>query len=121
MKFIADEGIDKSLVLLLRNAGHDVFYFAESEQSTIDPIVLSIANQEKRILITRDKDFGELVYRNKMIHAGIILSRLENLKSKARCEIIASFIFQNLDKLENAYIVIQPGAVRIRKLNESEN
>jgi predicted nuclease of predicted toxin-antitoxin system len=61
MKFVADEGVDASLVRLLREAGHDVYYFAETHQSTDDSIILEIANRERRILLTRDKDFGELV------------------------------------------------------------
>ncbi|MFN0216817.1 MAG: DUF5615 family PIN-like protein [Saprospiraceae bacterium] len=68
MKFIVDEGVDGTLVNLLREAEHDVFYFAESLQSTDDAIILEIANTENRILITRDKDFGELVWRMKMVH-----------------------------------------------------
>jgi predicted nuclease of predicted toxin-antitoxin system len=63
MKFLADEGVDKSLVTLLRQSEWDVFYVAESASSLEDELVLELANSESRILITRDKDFGELVYR----------------------------------------------------------
>ncbi|MBK7873732.1 MAG: DUF5615 family PIN-like protein [Saprospiraceae bacterium] len=63
MNFIADEGLDKTLVMLLRASGHDVFYFAEEAQSTDDETILDFANKENRILLTRDKDFGELIYR----------------------------------------------------------
>jgi predicted nuclease of predicted toxin-antitoxin system len=61
MRFIADEGVDRSLVILLRQNDWDVFYVAESASSLEDEFVLELANSEKRILITRDKDFGEFV------------------------------------------------------------
>ncbi|MFN0036820.1 MAG: DUF5615 family PIN-like protein [Saprospiraceae bacterium] len=118
MKFVADEGVDGTLVKLLREAGHDVFYFAESLQSTDDTIILEIANTETRVLITRDKDFGELVWRMKMVHAGIMLIRAEELNSVSRSFLVAEFIAANLDLLSSHFIVIQPGTARIRKMQE---
>ncbi len=118
MKFIADEGVDATLVELLREASHDVFYFAESEQSTGDAEILKVANEQERILITRDKDFGELAYRMEMVHAGIVLVRLEELKSKTRSQIVFDFIAKNEAALENSFVVISAGIARVRKLNE---
>ena len=63
MNFIADEGVDFLIVKKLREDGHDVFYIAEEKRGISDATILNIANQEDRLLITRDKDFGELVYR----------------------------------------------------------
>ncbi len=116
MKFIADEGVDSTLVKLMRSSDYDVLYFAEFEPSTDDSVILDLANEQGRILITRDKDFGELVYRMKMIHSGIILSRLEELKSITRSQIIFDFINKNKPELKGSFIVIQSGAARIRKL-----
>lgn len=62
MKFVADEGVDAPIVKRLRENGHDAFYIAESDRGISDEEVLEIANAESRILITRDKDFGELVF-----------------------------------------------------------
>jgi predicted nuclease of predicted toxin-antitoxin system len=116
MKFVADEGVDGSLVSLLREAGHDVTYFAETNQSTDDDVILGLANAENRVLITRDKDFGELVFRLKMIHSGIILVRAEELSSMARSRAVADFIQTNLDLLGGYFIVIQAGTTRLRKI-----
>lgn len=116
MKFIADEGVDATLVMLLRSDNHDVIYFAEAETSTADAVILELANTQDRILITRDKDFGELVYRMKMIHSGIILARLEELKSSSRSQILFDFITSHQDELVGSFIVIQTGTARIRKL-----
>jgi predicted nuclease of predicted toxin-antitoxin system len=76
MKLLADEGIDKPIVDALRNAGFDVVYILESSPSVKDDFILSLANSEKRIVITQDKDFGELVFRLKQAHYGVILIRL---------------------------------------------
>lgn len=116
MKFVADEGVDGSLVSFLREAGHHVLYFAETEQGTDDELILGLANAESRILITRDKDFGELVYRLKMVHSGIILVRAEELSSIARSRLVINFIQTNLDLLSGYFIVIQAGTTRLRKI-----
>lgn len=116
MKFVADEGVDGSLVVLLREAGFDVFYFAEFDRSTDDEVILELANNEGRILITRDKDFGELVWRLKMVHAGIILVRAEELSSPARAKLVLQFIHANMHLLSNHFIVVQPGTSRIREM-----
>ncbi|MCC6724146.1 MAG: DUF5615 family PIN-like protein [Saprospiraceae bacterium] len=116
MKFIADEGVDASLVNLLREAGHDVLYFAEFEPSTDDEVILTCANEQNRILITRDKDFGELVYRMKKVHSGIILTRLEELKSSTRSKITFDFIIAHQEELIGSFVVVQHGTARIRRL-----
>ena len=62
MKLLADEGVDKPIVDLLRSSSFDVHYILETHQGAEDETVLQIAQEETRILITQDKDFGELVY-----------------------------------------------------------
>lgn len=117
MKFIADEGVDAGLVNLLREANHDVLYFAEFEPSTDDEVILTLANDQHRILITRDKDFGELVYRMKKVHSGILLARLEGLKSSTRSKIVFDFIIAHQEELLGSFIVVQHGTALIRRLD----
>ena len=76
---------------------------------------MQIANQQQRILITQDKDFGELVYRLKFTHYGIILIRLEGFAPDLKARIVTDLLKQHEDKLQNAFTVIQPNALRIRK------
>ena len=63
MKFFADECCDTEMVASLRIEGHDVLYVLEEEPGLQDEVVLQRAYVERRILLTEDKDFGELVYR----------------------------------------------------------
>lgn len=65
MKFLADECCDAKLVKKLRDAGHNVLYVMENAPGSTDTEVLEKAFIEERVLITEDKDFGELVYRLK--------------------------------------------------------
>jgi predicted nuclease of predicted toxin-antitoxin system len=61
VKFLADEGVDKQIVDRLRQVGHSVWYVAEMEPGISDDEVLNLANRENDILLTADKDFGELI------------------------------------------------------------
>ena len=79
-------------------------------------MVLQYANQQDRILITRDKDFGELVYWDKNVHSGIILNRLYELDSDKKAGIVSKIIEQFGKELMGSFTVIHPGRIRIRKL-----
>ena len=116
MKFVADEGVDGQIIESLRAAGHDVLYIAEIGPGTDDDIVLHYANDEDRILMTRDKDFGELVFRKKQVHSGIVLNRLYELASETKAEIVSSVISKYGEELYGSFTVIQPGRVRIKKI-----
>ena len=72
MKLFADESVDKSIVDRLREDGHTVSYIAELTPSIDDDAVLRQANQSGSLLITADKDFGELVFRMRRVHAGVV-------------------------------------------------
>ncbi len=116
MKFVADEGMDQQIVELLRRNGYDVLYIAEFAKGSLDDVILKSANDEDRILMTRDKDFGELVFRDKKVHAGIILNRLHELSSEDKARMVLKVIEDYQDELLGAFTVIQPHKIRIRKL-----
>jgi len=63
VKFLADEDVDKPIVERLRKDSHIVFYVIEMEPGISDDEVIQRANQESALLLTADKDFGELVFR----------------------------------------------------------
>lgn len=116
MNFFADEGVDGQIVARLREDGHDVLYAAEDFSGVGDEEILRLSNENERILITRDKDFGELAYRDKSIHSGIILSRLYELPSEKKAVIVSNVIQQFKEQLIGSFTVIQPGRVRIKKM-----
>jgi predicted nuclease of predicted toxin-antitoxin system len=115
MKLLADEGVDKPLVDLLRFSGFDTHYILETHPGCDDEQVLQIANDESRVLITQDKDFGELVYRLNKVHLGIILIRLGTTSALEKAQLVNHTLQEHGEKLTNAFTVIQTNAIRIRK------
>jgi len=77
-------------------------------------IVLSIASESGALLVTADKDFGELVFRQQLIHSGVLLIRLAGLSPDAKPNVVASAIRERGPELENSFSVVSPGWIRIR-------
>ena len=84
MNLVADEGVDKIIVDLLRESGFTVRYFAEADAGAPDQEVLAAATAVQNLLLTCDKDFGELVFRQQLSTAGVILIRLARLTGGKR-------------------------------------
>jgi predicted nuclease of predicted toxin-antitoxin system len=114
VKLLADEGVDALTVTRLRNDGHDVTYVTELAPGITDDAVLDLANSEARVLLTTDKDFGELVFRLRRLAPGVLLLRLAGLASEARAEIVAQAVAAHAEQMSGAFTVVSPGAVRIR-------
>ncbi len=116
MKLLADECCDSALVSFLRKEGHDVLYVTEYRPGALDSEVVEIARIEKRIIITEDKDFGELVYRLKIEAEGIILLRFNVNESQKKRQKIKILIAEYKDKLKKHLVVVTPERFRFRPL-----
>lgn len=114
MNLLADESVDKQIVERLRNEGHDVAYIAEMEPGISDETVLAKANEQEAMLLTVDKDFGELTYRQKLIHRGVVLIRLAGLSNQTKAELVAQALRDRGAQFLNAFTVISPGMIRVR-------
>lgn len=75
MIILGDSNIDADIIKWLRTQGHDVLWAVDLPPSMSDADILSIANQQKRIVITYDRDFGDLVFRSRLVTQGIVLLR----------------------------------------------
>jgi predicted nuclease of predicted toxin-antitoxin system len=115
VNFLADESIDRQIVDRLREDGHLVRYVAEMEPGISDDEVLDLANLEGCLLVTADKDFGELVFRQRRLTSGIVLVRLAGLSPASKAKTVASAINKHVAALPRAFAVITPGAMRIRR------
>ena len=78
MRFLVDECVGPTVAQWLRQEGHEVFSVYEAARGTEDADILRKANDEKWILITTDKDFGEQVFRERRRVNRVTLSRLLN-------------------------------------------
>ena len=114
MNLLADEGVDKQIVARLREEGHSVSYIAEMAPGISDDIVLELANKEGSLLLTADKDFGDLVFRMRRLSAGVVLVRLAGLTPAKKAEIVTSIIGKHSQELVKSFTVITPMGARIR-------
>lgn len=115
MKIVADEGVDRPIVDRLRQEGHQVVYIAEDSPSITDDDVLRIASAQNAVLLTSDKDFGELVFRLNRTSHGVVLSRFEGLPADTKATLIANVFREHGHELLFAFTVITPKSIRIRK------
>lgn len=72
MRFIVDESPGVAVARYLQSTGHDVLYVGDIMPQADDDDILELALAERRILITNDKDFGELVFRGGFEHSGVL-------------------------------------------------
>ena len=114
LKFIIDESSGVTLSSVLSSLGHDCINIAQMKPGIEDHEILDLAFKENRILITNDKDFGELIYRKKSPHKGIILLRLGYDTPQKRIQIIEELIERFGEKLKNRFIVASEKGFRIR-------
>jgi predicted nuclease of predicted toxin-antitoxin system len=120
MRFLADENVDREIVVELRSRGHEVAYVAEMEPGISDDELLSLANGKKAILITADKDFGEIVFRQRRATAGAVLIRLSGLPQEAKAKLVALAIEKHRTELVGAFTVVTRNHIRIRKVAPKE-
>ena len=100
---------------VLRENQFEVISISESFFGKPDDVVLEIAVQEQALLLTEDKDFGELVFRLQKQNHGVILIRLSGLPSETKASIVLRSIQENLEQMRHAFSVIDYNFVRIRK------
>ena len=78
LRLLLDENIGKRVVTALRESGYDVASVLEDAPGSTDTDVLKRARKEKRILVTLDKDFGALIFRDSESYVGVLFLRLQN-------------------------------------------
>lgn len=113
MKFIIDENISFAVVAFLRKNAHDVLYVAEKIKSFDDASILKIAFKEKRILITKDKDFGNLVFRKNFPHSGVIFLRLSNDNGTNTINFLTFLLKIKNINFSKSFIVVNDKNIRV--------
>lgn len=114
MKVLLDACVWGGAKAVLSDAGHEVEAVADWSNDPGDDEILAHAARDGRILVTLDKDFGELVFLRKMPHAGIV--RLVGFRAHAQGEVCVQLLHRYSEELATgALITAEPGRVRIRK------
>lgn len=114
LSFVADENVESDVVEALRALGHDVVHIARSSPGAPDDSLLAQARAGSSILITSDKDFGDLVYRQRKTTAGVVLMRLPGLSAQLTARKVAAVVDRHEGQLLGSFVVIAAGSVRIR-------
>jgi predicted nuclease of predicted toxin-antitoxin system len=115
MKILADESVDAQIVERLRQDGHEVDYVAESTPGVTDIEVLNRANELSALLVTADKDFGELVFQQlRAISTGIVLLRLSGISAERKAQTVSEAFEHHGEALAQNFTVVTAGRVRIQ-------
>lgn len=116
MKFLVDENVGKSVTHYLTEKGHDVIVTEKDITGREDFLLLDYAFRENRIVITNDKDFGFLIYRQRLQSRGIILFRFNQELPTFKIAALETIISRKPDQIFNHFIVASEGKIRVRPL-----
>ena len=112
LKFLADVNIEKRVVDFLRSAGHDVLWIPDYDCHLDDESLLNLAFQENRIIVTNDKDFGELNFLQRKPSAGIILFRIDEQNVRVKITILKNMLLKYPEKFYLHFVVIARKRIR---------
>ena len=115
MRFLVDACAGPNVALWLKSQNHEVFSVYDQAKELDDNAIIDKAFNEKWILITLDKDFGEKVFRDKKLHQGVILLRLDDERPVIKIEVLNKLINIFGDKLKNLFVVSTEKKVRTVK------
>ncbi|MEJ2168077.1 MAG: DUF5615 family PIN-like protein [Desulfobacterales bacterium] len=116
LKFLVDVGVGKKVEEYLLEKRYDTKAVRSLDQRMPDREIIRLAALEQRIVITMDKDFGELVYHSGLHHSGILLLRLEDATGSEKQKVIAKILEKHAENLENNFCVYQNKKFRFRRL-----
>ena len=116
MKFLLDVSASSgNMRTTLTRLGHDITSASDMAPGTMDEEILAIATEEGRILITEDKDFGELVFVHKLPHPCII--RFTEMRAEEKVAAMVELIDLHADAMnDGAMIVVTRSQYRIRQI-----
>jgi predicted nuclease of predicted toxin-antitoxin system len=114
MKILIDVSAGLAIAEVLRTLGHDLALVRDRDARMTDVDILAWAVAESRLIVTMDKDFGELVYHARQAHAGVLLLRLEGARTPEKKRVVLEIFQHYADQLPGRFAVYQDGRLRIR-------
>ena len=117
MKFLTDQDVYATTVRFLTGLGHDVSTAAQLGLSQAnDSELLQVAHSQDRILVTRDRDFGSLVFVQGGKAGVIYLRILPSTQNAVHCEMERALTLYSEQELQDSFVVVEPGRHRIRRV-----
>jgi predicted nuclease of predicted toxin-antitoxin system len=120
MRFLADESCDFAVVRALRAAGHAVTVVGEVAPGASDEKVIATAVREGAVLLTEDKDFGQLVFAERRATGGVLFIRFPAAFRAELPRVVCHLVEQRGEKLVGSFVVIQPGRIRVARTRRPE-
>lgn len=114
--FVADESVERPIHLALTQLGYEVWDIRTHASGVSDREVLAVTRQRNAILLTADKDFGDLVYINSEEVRGVVLLRLQGMPLRAMVERAVAAIETHIQELESHFLVVTSKQIRMRPL-----
>jgi predicted nuclease of predicted toxin-antitoxin system len=115
LKFLVDVGVSKKVEEYLKTQGYDTKNVRDVDTRMTDENIIRLAASEQRMVITMDKDFGELVYHSDIEHCGVLLLRMENATGSEKLDVVSYILSNYSDKIKDSFCVYQNNRFRIRK------
>jgi predicted nuclease of predicted toxin-antitoxin system len=116
MNFVADASVTGSLVALLRQRGHSVTSIRDIRPDMPDEEVMHVAHAHDAILLTEDKDFGDLVVRQRLPNHGVVLFRLNRIERGNRAFLACIELERLGENMRGALTIIGSSQVRVRRI-----
>ncbi len=116
MRFLVDECTGSKVAEWLRDESHEVFSVFDEARGMTDNEVLTKALTENWILITNDKDFGEMVFRERRNHHGVVFIRLADERAANKIEILRRLLEGYAEKLPEQFVVVTETKVRFARI-----
>ncbi|HRW48725.1 MAG: DUF5615 family PIN-like protein [Caldilinea sp.] len=114
-RFLIDESVGQTTALHLRATNLDVESVAELMPSALDTDILGYAVSTQRIVVTIDKDFGDLVFRDGLSHAGVILLRLDDDTIPNIVRAVDRVIAEVGPRIAGNFVVVTERHIRVRQ------
>lgn len=118
-RLLADEGVERAVVQALRAGGYDVAWVVEIARGAEDEQVIALAAQEQRVLITNDKDFGNLAVRQGYPVSGVVLLRLPQSTAEQKAARVLQVLQTLGERLSGHFTVITEWGARTRRLSHT--
>src|SRR5258708_6648609 len=113
MRFLVDECTGPAVAQWLRERNHEVFSVSDEAPGLKDQDILAKAVQENWIVITNDKDFGDLVFRDGLPHRGIIVLRLDNERLPHKIAALERLLDSHGEDLIGHFTVVRESLIRV--------
>ncbi len=112
IKFLANVNIERPIIEFLSAKGIDVKSVANINKYMTDDNVCELANREQRIILTNDKDFGEIVFFQKKIVWGLVLLRIKGQNVEEKIVRLENLLTKYSDKIINHFVVVSKEKIR---------